>query len=603
MASLITFVDHGFQEDDAIYFGNLVPDDCGIEEGRTYYVLASNLTTDTFEFSETLGGAAFSLTHDIESGAVSPAAVYTAITDPTDPMSPPEAVATPTDPTLSSVLASGIVRLNVTINDAPPPKLRVWELQITHKWTVVYNTPEDPESGIASEGWDWEAAGRHSIVAGSDELSIPALGATVYAVRVRALDVYGNYSGYSSEVTGETVAGSDALAAALADIANDVSDGVITETKIADNAISTPKLQAGSVTAEVLASTIVLTSLLQAGNPEARHIDIDEFGIRLYDSSQALLVNIPTDPDEDVFVKGSIVAASLSSQETAEFGGTASLSSDAIMTLENGVATPTVPPTLVAGLGSLTLTSSPPNPGRGIQYDPNGGPGNDTPSYWVGADALNSEYVAHEYNASTGALIRSITKTGSIETGTGTRGSTAHVSDSAQAEIGSTDNQVATPLTIPTGLGSVTITKVSIYAAGYSGACTVKCAVWSSGTTLLGTSSGFSLTSRSFANGNSVKYSPDGGEIVMAAQPQGAMLQVSVADQGVGIPQRDLHRVFDRFHRVEGEISKRVGGTGLGLAICQRLVEAHGGKIWVESRIGKGSTFFFTVPLVRMEAR
>ncbi|MGE3272938.1 MAG: ATP-binding protein, partial [Chloroflexota bacterium] len=102
---------------------------------------------------------------------------------------------------------------------------------------------------------------------------------------------------------------------------------------------------------------------------------------------------------------------------------------------------------------------------------------------------------------------------------------------------------------------------------------------------------------------NAVKYSPDGGEIVLAAQPQGAMLQVSVADQGVGIPQRDLHRVFDRFHRVEGEISKKVGGTGLGLAICQRLVEAHNGKIWVESRIGKGSTFFFTVPLVRMEAR
>lgn len=102
---------------------------------------------------------------------------------------------------------------------------------------------------------------------------------------------------------------------------------------------------------------------------------------------------------------------------------------------------------------------------------------------------------------------------------------------------------------------------------------------------------------------NAVKYSPDGGEIVTAAQAQGSMLQISVADQGVGIPQRDLHRVFDRFHRVEGEISKRVGGTGLGLAICQRLVEAHGGKIWVESRLGKGSTFYFTVPLVRMEAR
>jgi signal transduction histidine kinase len=102
---------------------------------------------------------------------------------------------------------------------------------------------------------------------------------------------------------------------------------------------------------------------------------------------------------------------------------------------------------------------------------------------------------------------------------------------------------------------------------------------------------------------NAVKYSPDGGEIITAAQPQGAMLQISIADQGVGIPQRDLHRVFDRFHRVEGEISKRVGGTGLGLAICQRLVEAHGGQIWVESRIGRGSTFYFTVPLTRMEAR
>jgi signal transduction histidine kinase len=96
---------------------------------------------------------------------------------------------------------------------------------------------------------------------------------------------------------------------------------------------------------------------------------------------------------------------------------------------------------------------------------------------------------------------------------------------------------------------------------------------------------------------NAVKYSPDGGEIVLGGRVQGNALEVSVADRGVGIPTRDLHRVFDRFHRVEGEISKRVGGTGLGLAICQRLVEAHDGRIWVESRLGKGSTFFFTLPL------
>jgi signal transduction histidine kinase len=98
---------------------------------------------------------------------------------------------------------------------------------------------------------------------------------------------------------------------------------------------------------------------------------------------------------------------------------------------------------------------------------------------------------------------------------------------------------------------------------------------------------------------NAVKYSPDGGDIVVGGQIVGNALQVSVVDQGVGIPTRDLHRVFDRFHRVEGEISKRVGGTGLGLAICQRLVEAHGGKIWAESRLGKGSTFYFTLPLSR----
>ncbi|HYU19925.1 MAG TPA: ATP-binding protein [Chloroflexota bacterium] len=101
---------------------------------------------------------------------------------------------------------------------------------------------------------------------------------------------------------------------------------------------------------------------------------------------------------------------------------------------------------------------------------------------------------------------------------------------------------------------------------------------------------------------NAVKYSPDGGEIVVGGQIQGDTLVVSVTDQGVGIPTRDLNRVFDRFHRVEGEISKRVGGTGLGLAICQRLVEAHGGKIWAESRLGKGSTFFFTLPLYERSA-
>jgi signal transduction histidine kinase len=75
---------------------------------------------------------------------------------------------------------------------------------------------------------------------------------------------------------------------------------------------------------------------------------------------------------------------------------------------------------------------------------------------------------------------------------------------------------------------------------------------------------------------------------------------VSVQDQGLGMPAFELDRIFDRFHRVSGEVSHRIGGTGLGLAICKGLVDAHGGRIWAESEgEGKGSVFKFTLPLLR----
>ena len=96
---------------------------------------------------------------------------------------------------------------------------------------------------------------------------------------------------------------------------------------------------------------------------------------------------------------------------------------------------------------------------------------------------------------------------------------------------------------------------------------------------------------------NAIKYSPEGGRITLRAQERGSEALFSVADQGVGIPRWQLNQVFERFHRVEGELSRRVRGTGLGLAICQGLVEAHGGRIWVESEVGQGSTFYFTLPL------
>ncbi len=74
-------------------------------------------------------------------------------------------------------------------------------------------------------------------------------------------------------------------------------------------------------------------------------------------------------------------------------------------------------------------------------------------------------------------------------------------------------------------------------------------------------------------------------------------LQESVADQGIGIPAEDLERVFDRMYRIEQRLSPEVGGVGLGLAICKGLVQEHGGRIWVESEPGKGSTFYFSLPI------
>ena len=99
---------------------------------------------------------------------------------------------------------------------------------------------------------------------------------------------------------------------------------------------------------------------------------------------------------------------------------------------------------------------------------------------------------------------------------------------------------------------------------------------------------------------NAVKYSPEGGAIDVAGEVVGGRLQIGVRDEGVGIAPADHDRVFQRFHRGDA-VRSRSSGAGLGLAICQRLVEAHGGKIWVESEAGRGSTFYFTLPFVQEE--
>jgi len=95
---------------------------------------------------------------------------------------------------------------------------------------------------------------------------------------------------------------------------------------------------------------------------------------------------------------------------------------------------------------------------------------------------------------------------------------------------------------------------------------------------------------------NAVKYSPRGGEIRVLANRDGNHLVIGVRDQGVGISQADQTKLFIPFERLENRGLEEVKGAGLGLMVCRRLVEAHGGRIWVESQPSRGSTFFFTLP-------
>ncbi len=100
---------------------------------------------------------------------------------------------------------------------------------------------------------------------------------------------------------------------------------------------------------------------------------------------------------------------------------------------------------------------------------------------------------------------------------------------------------------------------------------------------------------------NAVKYSPQGGMIVVRGEVQETQVVVSVADQGVGIAPEHLNRLFEKFFRVESGLGRHVVGSGLGLPIAQTIVESHGGHIWAESKLGEGSTFYFTLPLERDE--
>ncbi|QHE54131.1 cell wall metabolism sensor histidine kinase WalK [Pontibacillus sp. HMF3514] len=99
---------------------------------------------------------------------------------------------------------------------------------------------------------------------------------------------------------------------------------------------------------------------------------------------------------------------------------------------------------------------------------------------------------------------------------------------------------------------------------------------------------------------NAIKYSPEGGTItfIVDVMKQQQKLVVKISDEGVGIPEEKLNKIFERFYRVDKARSRNLGGTGLGLAISREMIEAHGGNIWAESKEGEGTTVLFTLPLM-----
>ena len=96
---------------------------------------------------------------------------------------------------------------------------------------------------------------------------------------------------------------------------------------------------------------------------------------------------------------------------------------------------------------------------------------------------------------------------------------------------------------------------------------------------------------------NAIQYTPSGGRIKVEASANAHEATVTISDSGIGIPLADQERIFERFYRVDAARSREAGGTGLGLSIAKHIVEAHGGRLWVESAVGRGSKFSFSIPL------
>ena len=96
---------------------------------------------------------------------------------------------------------------------------------------------------------------------------------------------------------------------------------------------------------------------------------------------------------------------------------------------------------------------------------------------------------------------------------------------------------------------------------------------------------------------NAIKFTPEDGTISVNARLNNDVVTVEVSDTGIGISEEDIVRLFDEFYRVDNQINQNVKGTGLGLSLAKKIVEAHGGRMWITSKLNEGTTFHFTLPV------
>ena len=101
---------------------------------------------------------------------------------------------------------------------------------------------------------------------------------------------------------------------------------------------------------------------------------------------------------------------------------------------------------------------------------------------------------------------------------------------------------------------------------------------------------------------NAIKYSPAPADVTVFLEKNNELIKLQVADKGIGIPQSDLERIFERFYRVDKARSQKMGGSGLGLSIVDTVIRKHFGKITVQSELGKGTTFTIILPLHHLTA-